>query len=516
MGPEGERLGGDRGPVAAVAHLNRRRFLERSGKAAAVAALAAQPAWLSACGSSSHPGATRSDWNKLATLIRGRLLMAGEAGYATSALPYNKVYTSVRPQGIALCADAADARSALIWAEQTGETFTVMSGAHSYAGYSTCRGLVIDMTNLNTVSFDRGDDQVTVGVGVRNHQLFSTLPSLRVGLPHGRCPHTGVGGFVLGGGFGFTSRTMGTLCDTLVRTEIITASGDILTCDAQQNSDLYWACRGGAGGSFGINTSYTLQTHPLPDKVSVYEMTWPWSKAAPALTALQAMMLKAPDQLGCRIGLGATGLAHKTFVANTLGEYVGPVGQLRELLAPVIASTKPATVTIKEVPIASAIKFLAADVPYDQFAAKSSYVVDAFSDAGVSTLLDQLQRIPGSSNSGGTGIAIFCLGGAVNRVPADATAYVHRDARFLINYEITWEAGDTPTVVAAQQAWMQSIHRSLQPFVLPRSYQNWPDRTLGDWPAAYYGSNLKRLTEVKAKHDPHDHFTYQQSVPLSV
>jgi hypothetical protein len=182
----------------------------------------------------------------------------------------------------------------------------------------------------------------------------------------------------------------------------------------------------------------------------------------------------------------------------------------------VIASTKPATVTIKEVPIAGAVKFLAADVPYDQFAAKSSYAVDAFSGAAVSTLLDQLQRIPGSSNSGGTGIAIFCLGGAVNRVPADATAYVHRDARFLINYEITWEASDSPSVVAAQEAWMQSIHRSLQPFVLPQSYQNWPDRTLEEWRSAYYGSNLKRLTEVKAKHDPHDHFTYQQSVPLSV
>src|SRR5436305_1669403 len=138
-----------------------------------------------------------------------------------------------------------------------------------------------------------------------------------VGLPHGRCPHTGVGGFVLGRGFGFTSRTMAMLCDTLVTTDIITASGDMLTCDAHQNSDLYWACRGGSGGSFGINTSYTLQTHPLPDKVSVYKLDWHWSDAPAMLKALQAMTLTAPDELGCRIGLGATGLHEKKFEANT-------------------------------------------------------------------------------------------------------------------------------------------------------------------------------------------------------
>jgi FAD/FMN-containing dehydrogenase len=499
------------------ATLNRRKFLERSGKAAAAAAIAAQPAWLAACGSSSsHSGASNADWSKLAKLLHGRLLTPGGPGYSTSALPYNKLYTSVRPRGIAKCADASDARTALLWAEQAGEEFTVMSGGHSYAGFSTSRGLVIDMSGLNTLTFDHSSDQVKIGVGVRNHQLFTALPPLHVGLPHGRCPVTGVGGFVLGGGFGFTSRTMGMLCDTLVRTELITATGDVLTCDAQQNPDLYWASRGGTGGNFGINTSYTLQTHPLPDKVSVYQIKWPWADAAAAVAALQKMMLNGPDQLGCRIGLGATGLKHKTFSAETLGEYVGPVAHLRELLAPVLASAKATSVTIKEVPLAEGIKFLAADVPYDRFASKSSYAVDPFSDAALSTLVRQLDRIPGSSNTGGNGIAIFCLGGAVNRVPTAATAYVHRTARFLINFEATWEATDTPEVVSANEHWLQSIYDSMQPYVLPNSYQNWPDPTLGDWKSAYFGSNLKRLTQVKAKYDPRDRFKYAQSLPLSV
>lgn len=186
--------------------LTRRRFLERSGKAAAAAVIATQPGLLAACGSSSQAPhqASSADWSKLEKMLDGRLLTPGKPGYSTSALPYNKLYDSVRPHGIAMCADASDARTALMWAEQTGEPFRVMSGSHSYAGYSTCTGLVIDMSRLNSVKFDHSNGQVTIGVGVRNHQLFSTLPPLRAGLPHGRCPNTGVGGFVLGGGFGFT------------------------------------------------------------------------------------------------------------------------------------------------------------------------------------------------------------------------------------------------------------------------------------------------------------------------
>jgi FAD/FMN-containing dehydrogenase len=496
--------------------VTRRKFLERSGKAAAAAAIAAQPGWLAACGSSSssHTGASSADWSKLSKMLHGRLLRPGDPGYGTSALSYNKLYDSIRPQGIATCANAADARTALSWAEQTGEVFTVMSGSHSYAGYSTCTGLIIDMSSLNQVGFDRSTGQVTIGVGVRNQQLFSTLPPLRVGLPHGRCPVTGVGGFVLGGGFGFTSRTMGMLSDTLVRTEIITASGELLTCDAQHNSDLYWACRGGAGGSFGINTAYTLQTHPLPEKVSVYKLECPWSSAPAMLKALQAMMLHAPNQLGCRIGLGATGLHTKTFEANTLGEYVGPVGQLRELLAPVISAAKPKSVMIEEVPLARGVKFLAADVPFDRFASKSSYAADAFSDTAIAALVREVEKIPGSSNSGGNGIAIFCLGGAVNQVPADATAYFHRNARFLINFEATWEANDTGPVVAANLSWLESIYQVMQPYVLPQSYQNWPDPTLTNWKQAYYGSNLQRLAQIKVKYDPKNRFRYAQSVPL--
>ncbi len=442
--------------------------------------------------------------------------MAGDRRYATSAVPYNALYRSIRPVGIALCADESDARKALLWARETGETFTVMSGGHSYAGYSTCRGLVIDLSHLNGVSFNARDGRLTVGVGARNAQLYAILPQHRVGLPHGRCPDAGMGGYVLGGGFGFTSRSLGMFCDHLVSTEIITASGEAPSCDSQHDSDLFWACRGGAGGSFGINTSYTFQTRPFPERVSVFQIKWPWSDAAEVLHATQALMRDAPEELGAQMGFGAAGLQHRQFIAYVLGEYDGPVTELRNLLDPLLATGQPTLVKIEELSHADAIRFLADNIPSDEFAAKSSYAIEPFSAKAIDTFVEVVGEVPGSSNPGGTGIAIFCLGGAVNRVAPADTAYVHRTARFLINYEASWEASDARGVVEANKRWLQSAYDALQPYVLPSSYQNWPDRTLSNWPSAYYGTNLMRLTQAKARYDPHNLFRYAQSIPQSV
>ena len=203
---------------------------------------------------------------------------------------------------------------------------------------------------------------------------------------------------MLGGGFGFTSRTQGTLSDTLVRTDVITASGDMLTCDSSHNSDLFWACRGGPGGSFGINTSYTLQTHPLPEKVSVYKIDRPWSEAPKMLAALQRMMLHRPRRAGMPDRPRRDPAEAQAPRGEHAREYVGPVGRLREPLAPVIAAAKPTAVEIKEVPIARGVQFLAADVPFDRFAAKSSYALEPSSDAAIATLIRELDRIPGSTN----------------------------------------------------------------------------------------------------------------------
>ncbi len=371
------------------------------------------------------------------------------------------------------------------------------------------------MGDLNSLRFDPSSGDVTFGVGVRNRQLNAALPPHQVGLPEGRCPDVGLGGYVLGGGFGFTTRSLGIACDHLIETQVATASGDLLTCNSGENSDLFWACRGGAGGNFGINTYYKMQTHPLPGRVSVFALQWEWSRAREVLEAFQRLMVKdAPRALGCVFGVGIAGSKPPKPVAGAVGEYLGPIGELRDLLRPVTAIPGQTMNLIRQRTLAGALEYLADNVPFGHYAAKSSYVRDPLPAAGLDAVVTMGDRWPGSTNPGGGSVSIFCLGGAANDMAADATAYVHRTAQFLIQYETTWSSSDSVAVARAGTRWLEQSFAALGPYVLPESYQNWPDRALADPTRAYFGSNLERLVTVKRRYDPGDLFHYAQSIPV--
>ena len=121
----------------------------------------------------------------------------------------------------------------------------------------------------------------------------------------GRCPTVGISGLVLGGGFGFSSRKLGLTADSLVGTEVVTASGRVLTCSDRAHPDLFWACRGGGGGNFGVNTRFEFRVHPV-GRVSIYQLKWDWRHAREAVDAMQAVIARAPDEFSCRLGLGSS------------------------------------------------------------------------------------------------------------------------------------------------------------------------------------------------------------------
>jgi FAD/FMN-containing dehydrogenase len=158
------------------------------------------------------------------------------------------------PAGVARCANASDVAQSILWAREYTVPFVARCGGHSYAGYSTTPGLMIDLGLLNRIDFDPATRVATIGGGTLNSTLYPTLQKLGVTITHGRCPTVGVGGFFLGGGIGFNMRAHGLACDQLVGTQLVTADGQVRTVDP--TSDLFWACRGGAGGNFGVNTSF--------------------------------------------------------------------------------------------------------------------------------------------------------------------------------------------------------------------------------------------------------------------
>ena len=498
--------------------ITRRAALGMSGQA--VLAAGAGGAVLTRPGRPARPAqrARRApDWTALARQLRGPLLRPGDRGYAAASLPYNKRYAGIRPAGVALCTDTADVQAALRWARRFGVPFAARSGGHSYAGYSTSQGLVISLARMNQVRVDTRSMTIRAGAGARNRDLYAALAGTSVAVPSGRCPTVAVSGLLLGGGFGFSSRHLGLTCDHLLHTEVVTAAGEVLQVSAQSQPDLFWACQGGGGGNFGINTRYALRAAEV-GSVSVYKLEWTWPQARAAVTSMLGLMSQAPDTLSCRLGLDVHGGGPVTGGraergVSALGLYFGPSRELAGLLGPVLTAAWPAQQQIEDRTYTQAQAFLAHSAPAGKFASKSRYLAQALPEAGIDTALDWIERWPGSSNPGGGGLTMFAWGGAINRVDPAATAFVHRDAAFLTDQEFTWTARDDQRTVSAGLDWLAAGYHQLAPFGTRQAYQNFIDPSLPDWPAAYYGANLPRLSRVKHRYDPDDVFRFPQSVP---
>ena len=175
---------------------------------------------------------------------------------------------------VAVCADEHDVATCVDWARRYHVRPVARGGGHSYAGFSTTRGLLIDMSLLNRVRVNQARGTMTLGGGTLNGHLFKALKGGHLFLPVGTCLGVGAGGLTLGGGMGYNTRWAGLTCDHLQSSRIVTADGDLRDIDARQHGDLYWACRGGAGGSFGINTSFTFDLLEVPRKTVSYYLAW--------------------------------------------------------------------------------------------------------------------------------------------------------------------------------------------------------------------------------------------------
>ena len=300
--------------------MDRRAFLRRAGVVAGGVGATALVGSLAACsGDSGHSqagGTTTTSstgnaggppqWGELAGMLSGTLVVPGDATYANDALLFNELITSPLPEAIAYCASAADVQRCVAYARAHDVPLAARSGGHSYAGYSSSPGLVIDVSSLNTVSVAPGMQLATVGAGAQLVDVYSQLGSSGLLLPGGSCPTVGIAGLTLGGGIGVFGRAYGLTCDNIASLEMVTADGSLLRCTPRSNSDLYWASRGGGGGNFGIVTSFTFTVHPIPS-VTLFTLDWPWGEAGSVLDAFLRWIQTAPNELWANCQLAANG-----------------------------------------------------------------------------------------------------------------------------------------------------------------------------------------------------------------
>jgi len=469
-------------------------------------------------------------WRSLARSLAGPLVVPSDAGYATAAQLYNERFDTILPAAIAYCTTPSDVQRCVDFARRHGVELAARSGGHSYGGYSVCQGLVVDVTRMADVRVNPAGTRATVGAGARLIDVYAALGSHGRLLPGGSCPTVGIAGLTLGGGISVFSRRYGLTCDQLAGLEIVTADGRVLACGPGHHEDLFWACRGGGGGNFGIVTSFRFHVHPIPP-LALFTLEWPWSSAPDALGAWAPWITDAPDELWSNCQLLSAGSAGGAFVRVT-GVFCGQVGTLSSLLQPLQAAVG-ATPTTDVVSAADYLPAMlveagcegksvaACHLPAQNpggtltraaFAAKSAYVVTQPSDKTIAAVVDAVTALDRGVPEVGGGIVFDAYGGAVNRVPKDATAFVHRDALACAQWSFFWENGAPPSVVSAGTSWLSSTAAGLAPHV-QGAYQNYIDPALADWATAYYGSNLHRLVEVKRRFDADDVFRFAQSVP---
>ncbi|MGW8726163.1 FAD-dependent oxidoreductase [Streptomyces sp. NPDC055808] len=496
--------------------ISRRTALRRSAGMAAAAALAqgygGSPA--SAVPAAAHQGwgADEAAWREL-----GRILGAGAYlhrpgghGYLASASADNQRYAAVRPAGIVMCAAESDVVKAVRWAARHGVSFAVRSGGHNYAGYSTTTGLVINLRAMKQVT-PKGR-RLHLGGGATNSDVYAARDA-GLYFPGGRCPGVGVAGLTLGGGLGFNDRKWGLTCDRLAETRLVLADGTVVRAAADENPDLFWACRGGAGGNFGINTAFTFDAVPVGRlRATVFDLTFALASAVDVVAEVQDIL--AGDGAGdfdVRIGFKHNG--QSTTSLWVLGQFIGSQDRLRRLLTPLLA-LRPRRSFIEERGFWSAQDYLMENPGAKDCYASKSLVPDRWLAPGTVAEIAEWTRTwrPGPAKATGY-VTLFAMGGTSDSPRPDETAYPHRDGTYVIDIGTHWQPGTPPAEVNSLLAQTRSAHRLLSNRLdTYAAYVNFPDPDLTDWRRAYYGANHDRLAEVKRRYDPAGLFRYAQAI----
>lgn len=478
---------------------------------------------------SASPSSVPADWSALAKSLEGPLIRPGDTAYPTARQLYNTRFDDQKPAAVAYVSHEDDIRECLTFARRTSVPVAIRSGGHSYAGWSSGNGrLVVDVSSLSRVDRDG-----TIGAGAKLLDVYQGLAAHGQTIPGGSCPTVGISGLTLGGGHGVAARAYGLTCDNLTAATLVTADGATVTADAKRNPDLFWALRGAGNGNFGVVTELRFRTRPAPQTVTAY-MSWPWSRARAVVTAWQEWGPDQPDEIwsAAHLAAGPGGInptvTVSAFSLGTYGDLQNAVDRLADRIGASATSVSLRRRSYQEAMLVyagcSGITDAQCHLPgttpgrtsqgtlqRETYAAASDFYDRSLPPAGVSALLTAVEAFTqlDAGQGGGGSVALTALGGAVNRVDPQATAFVHRRSRMLAQYIGAWRPGTAGT---AQQNWLKDTHTAMRPYASGAAYQNYSDPALTDWRQAYYGTATTRLAEVKKQYDPEGLFSYPQGV----
>lgn len=449
--------------------------------------------------------------DQLRAQVRADVLRPGEDGYDTARRIWNGMIDH-HPGAIIRCLGAADVMAAVRFAAEHGIELSVKGGGHNVAGKAvTDGGLMIDLSLMRTVRVDPAAQRAQVGPGATLGDFDHEAQAHGLASTGGIDSRTGIAGLTLGGGIGFLARTHGLAADNLVAADVVTADGTLVRASERDNPDLFWALRGG-GGNFGVVTNFEFQLHELGPDLMVAQAFHHLADLGDVLRFHRDLMDGAPDRLACyAIPLHLPPV--EPFPPHLHGEpgvalvacYAGALDDGRAALEPVAAFGDPIVAAVEPMPYAQLQQSFDAGTPDGARYYFKAHMLRELSDGAIDAMVEHIGALPGSLSM----VAIEPLGGAVGRVPADATAWPHREARFNFGIFAGWEdPADDDEVIA----WARGLHDAVAPHATGGAYVNYLDRDDTDRQGAAFGSHYERLAEVKRRWDPQNLFRGNQNI----
>jgi FAD/FMN-containing dehydrogenase len=443
--------------------------------------------------------------------VQGEVIVPGDPAYDQSRQVWNAMIDR-RPAVIVRCAGAADVPHVIAYAREHGLELSIRGGGHNIAGSSVCDGgVVLDMSALTDVVVDASRRLASVQPGATLAHVDAATQVHGLATPLGINSTTGVAGLTLGGGFGWLTRKYGMTIDNLVSVDVVTADGMALTASERQNADLFWAVRGG-GGNFGVATRFEFGLHPVGPEIVAGLLVFPGDQALDVLRQYRDFVASAPEEFNVWAILrkapplpflpeAVHGHDILALAAFHCGDPRGPDAQfdaLRRFGHPLG----------EHIGVQPYTAWQQAFDPLLTPGARNYWKSHNFSELSDGAL-DCVVTCAGQLPTAQCEIFIGLIAGAANRVPADAMAYGHRDARFVMNVHGRWEdrADDARCI-----AWARQFFDAAAPHASPGAYVNFMTEEESSRVAAAYGRNYQRLVELKRQYDPTNVFHVNQNI----
>lgn len=443
--------------------------------------------------------------------FRGSIIEPHHASYHEARKVYNAMIDR-SPRMIANCTCAADVIAAVRMAKANGLRVSVRGGGHNAAGLGVCDdGVVIDLSPIDYVRVSPSDRTVLVGAGCKWSAVDHATHAFGLAVPSGIVSSTGVAGLTLGGGMGHLSRKFGLTIDNLLAVDIVLADGSFVTANAEENTDLFWAVRGG-GGNFGIVTAFLFQAQPLPI-VCGGPMLWSMDEAAEVMKWYREFITTAPEEMNGFFafltvppGPPFPEVLHLQKMCAIVWCYQGSVEEANALLEPMRQAHPPALDLFGPLPFPMLQGMFDPLYPAGLHWYWKADFFRELTDEAIEHHLQHAAQLPTLLSS----MHLYPVNGKVNRVGTAETAFSHRD---VVWSQVIIGVDADPDNRSKITDWARGYYDALHSLGSGGAYSNFMMEEGEDRVRATYGGNYERLSQIKARYDPENFFRVNQNIP---